>query len=74
MDDILIERLVLDIPGLTPAQAKEVSERVGKGMADAKVPAQKFGNITIDLNQQAASRGLPHLAEEIVNSLLRQIG
>ena len=74
MDDILIERLVLDIPGLTPAQAEEVSKRVGKGLAEAKIPKGDFGNLTIDLNEQATSRNLPHLADEIVSSLLRQIG
>jgi hypothetical protein len=74
MDDILIERLVLEIPGLTPKQAEEVSERVGKGLAKAKVPKGDFGNLTIDLNEQATSKNLPHLADEIVSSLLRQIG
>ena len=74
MDDILIERLVLDIPGLTPAQAEEVSNRVGKGLAEARLPKYDLGDLTVDLNEQATSRNLPHLADEIVNSLLRQIG
>jgi hypothetical protein len=74
VDDILIERLVLDILGLTPAQAEEVSNRVGKGLAEARIPKCDLGNLTVDLNEQATSRNLPHLANEIVNSLLRQIG
>jgi hypothetical protein len=74
VDNILIERLVLDIPGLTPAQAEEVSNRVGKGLAEARIPKSDLGNLTVDLNEQATSRNLPHLANEIVNSLLRQIG
>jgi hypothetical protein len=80
VDDILIERLVLDIPGLTPAHAEELSKRVGKGLAEASLPKSDLGdlnidlNLSIELNEQATSRNLPHLAEEIVNSLLRQIG
>jgi hypothetical protein len=74
MDDILIDRLVLDIPGLTPTQAKELSQRVGQGLADAKPKEGSFGSLTVDLNEQATSRNLPRLAEEIVDSILRQIG
>ena len=74
MDDILIDRLVLNIPGLTTAQAEELSDRVGKGLAAAPLPKGEFGTLTVDLNDQATSRNLPHLADEIVNSLLRQIG
>lgn len=73
MDDILIERLVLDIPGLTTAQAEELSERVGQGLARAKPREGSFGTLTVDLNEQATSRNLPRLAEQIVDSLLRQM-
>ena len=74
MDDILIERLVLDIPGLTPAEAGQVGDRVGKGLAARGLPKGDFGNLTIDLNEQATSRNLPHLADAIVEALMRQIG
>lgn len=74
MDDIFIERLVLDIPGLTPAQAEEVSAHVGKGLAAAKPKEGSFGSLVIDLNDQAAGRDLPRLAEAIVDSIMQQIG
>jgi len=74
MDDILIDRLVLDIPGLTAAQAKELSQRVGEKLAAASPHGGSFGTLTVDLNEQATSRNLPRLAEAIAASLLRQIG
>lgn len=74
MDDILIDRLVLDIPGLTTAQAKELSQRVGEKLAAAAPHRGSFGTLTVDLNEQATSRNLPRLAEAIADSLLRQIG
>jgi hypothetical protein len=74
MDDIYIERLVLNIPVLSTENAKELAKQVGDGLAQKKPPEGDFGNLTIDLNEQATSRNLPRLAEEIVNSLMRQIG
>jgi hypothetical protein len=83
VDDIYIDRLVIDLPGMTGAQAKELSKQVGAGLAGALSSNQakaktaaggSFGTLTVDLNEQAASRSLPRLAEEIVSSLLRQIG
>jgi hypothetical protein len=74
MDDIYIERLVLDIPGLSTEHAKELSKRVGEGLAKKAPNEGNFGTLTVDLNDQATSKNLPRLADEIVNSLLRQIG
>jgi hypothetical protein len=74
MDDIYIERLVLNIPGLSTENAKELAKRVGDGLAQKKPREGDFGNLTVDLNEQATSRNLPRLADEIVSSLLRQIG
>ena len=74
MDDIYIERLVLDIPGLSTENAKELSKRVGDGLAKKSPKEGSFGTLTVDLNEQATSRNLPRLADEIVDSLLRQIG
>lgn len=74
MDDIYIERLVLDIPGLSTEQAKELTKRVGDGLAKKSPPEGDFGTLTVDLNEQATSRNLPRLADEIVDSLLRQMG
>lgn len=79
MDDIMIDRLVLDIPGLTVDQARKVSEQVGQKLADAApkdAPAEErsFGTLTVDLNDEAISRNLPRLADIIVDSILQQIG
>ena len=74
VDDIYIERLVLNIPGLSTENAKELAKQVGDGLAQKKLAEGNFGSITVDLNEQATSRNLPRLADEIVNSLLRQIG
>lgn len=79
MDDIMIDRLVLDIPGLTVDQARKVSEQVGAKLADAApqdAPPQEsnFSTLTVDLNDEAISRNLPRLADMIVDSILRQIG
>ncbi|UWZ81749.1 hypothetical protein [Occallatibacter riparius] len=74
MDDIYIERLVLNIPGLSTENAKELAKQVGDGLAQTKPHAGDFGDLTVELNEQATSRNLPRLADEIVNSLLRQIG
>jgi hypothetical protein len=74
MNDIQIDRLVLDVPGLTVAQAGELAERVGKGLGAASLKQGSFDTLNVDLNEQAASRNLPRLAEEIVDSILKQIG
>jgi hypothetical protein len=74
MDDIFIERMVLDIPGLTAGQAEDLSAQVGKGLAAAKPTAGSFGSLTVELNDQAASTDLPRLAQAIVDSIMQQIG
>jgi hypothetical protein len=86
MDEISIDRLVLDIPGLTSEQARNVAERVGQGLADAgpaKHPAasvldEGFDALSIDLNNSThnyhTASGTSRLADAIVASLLKQMG
>jgi len=74
MDDISIDRLILDMPGLTAGEAKELAQKVGDGLAAATAPSGSFETLTVDLNDQAGSRNVPRLANAIVSSLLRQIG
>jgi hypothetical protein len=86
MDEISIDRLVLDIPGLTPELAREVAERVGQGLGDAgpaKHTASSVGDvgfdaIFIDLNDTALSyrsgSSTSRLSDAIVASLLKQMG
>lgn len=74
MDDISIERLVLNVPGLNAKQAEELAQRVGDGLAAGPVRSGSFGTLNVELNDQAISNDVPRLANAIVGSLLRQIG
>jgi hypothetical protein len=74
MDEILIDRLVLEIPGLSPEDAIKVAERVGQGLSKAQASAEFHGDLTIELNDQAASHGWQQLADAILNPLLERIG
>jgi hypothetical protein len=82
MDEITIDRLVFDIPGLTPGQARDLAERVGSGLAAAADTEDlsptlgdvSFDGLSIDLNERIATANLPRLADAIVNTLLKQMG
>jgi hypothetical protein len=81
MPDITIDRLVFDVPGLTPRQAHDLAERVGKGLAAATdnedLPTLgdvSFDSLSIDLNERDPAANLPRLADAIVNTLLKQMG
>ena len=82
MDEIIIDRLVLAIPGLGPEDGAAIAQRVGQGLAAAKpdgAAAQKkssndWGDLTIELNDQAASHGWERLADAILQSVLEQVG
>jgi hypothetical protein len=88
MDEISIDRLVLDLPGLTLEQARDVAERVGQGLADAEAGRVKhtasyvgdegFDALSVDLNDKGlnyrAAAGTSRLADAIVASLLKQMG
>jgi hypothetical protein len=75
MDEISIERLVLEVPGLSPEAAHDLAQQVGAGLAAATKPAQggSFDSLTVSLD--GFDRGsLPRLADAIVQSVMRQIG
>ena len=74
MDDITIDRLVLDIPGITPARAMELSRFLGQELATASSAGGNFSNITVDLAEGDNTSDTPALAKSIAASLLRQIG
>ncbi len=86
MDEISIDRLVLDIPGLRSEEARKVAARVGQGLADsgtakhvaASVGDEGFDALSIDLNDNPlnyhTASGTSRLADAIVASLLKQIG
>ncbi len=74
MDEITIDRLMLDIPGLTPRQAREVAERVGAGLAAAKPSGGRFDALPLELDARTPTGDLPRLADAIVHALLTQMG
>ena len=74
MDDISIDRLVLDLPGLGSDEALELAKQVGEKLAAASPKPGRFASLTVDLNEQARSRDLPRLADAVVESLLEQMG
>lgn len=80
MDEISIDRLVFDIPGLNAAQARDLAQRVGAGIAaastrdDAAFTGARFDALAVDLNEITVRQGVPRLAEAIVNALLIQMG
>ena len=88
MDEISIDRLVLDIPGLTAEQARDVVDGVGRGLAKAYARPSKstapsvgdegFDALSINLNDSAVNyrtaSGASRLVDAIVASLLKQMG
>jgi hypothetical protein len=75
MDEISIDRLIFDIPGLNAAQARDLAQRVGEGLAQASSNTQtNFDALAVDLNYPAAAQGIPRLADSIVRALLMQMG
>lgn len=76
-DRVIIEELVLQLPGLTAEEARavsrEVAERVGRGLAEA-MPMRSLGALEIKLNARpGATRDemVGGVANAIVQSLLR---
>ncbi len=78
MDDISIDRLVLDIPGFTAEQGKQVARRVAEGLSigGAQLAAQPVdrAKISIMLEPSASATDTERLANSILTALLRQIG
>ncbi|MGA8087125.1 MAG: hypothetical protein WCA10_07455 [Terracidiphilus sp.] len=80
MDEISIDRLVLDIPGLNAAQARDLAQRVGTGLAaastrdDTAFKSADFDALAVDLNDIAGRQGVARLADDIVSALLIHLG
>lgn len=75
MDEISIDRLILNIPGLNATQARELGQRIGEGLADASSSKEaNFDALAVDLNNRGTSQSIPRLAESIVSALLTQMG
>ena len=76
MDEISIDRLILDIPGLDAAQARDLAQHIGAGLAASPLRTgdTDFGSLSINLNHPASISSVPRLAEAIVRALLTQMG
>jgi hypothetical protein len=73
--NITIDRLILHLPNLSAAQAKDLAHRVGTGLAAAR-PAlgnTNFPSLPIELAPNIPTGDLPRLADAIVHALLTQM-
>lgn len=77
MDDIAIDRLILEVPGFTGDRAEDLARRIGAQLALGTAGPGVFGHIGITLDADSVDAQEPHperLATSIVAALLRQIG
>lgn len=73
MDDISIDRLVLEIPGITIAEAEDLASRIGEGLAAGAAVSGSFDVLSFDAAGHVTAAGVPRLANAVVASLLRQM-
>jgi len=75
MDEISIDRLIFDIPGLNVEQARDLAQCVGEELAVAVSNTEGFFDaLAVNLNSPATRASIPRLAESIVRALLSQMG
>jgi hypothetical protein len=78
MDEIRIDRLTLQLAGLTEPQGRHLAMRITEGLAAADIPVDAAGwegPIRVDLTAAAVSGSDPvdALSERVVAEVLRQI-
>lgn len=73
--NITIDRLILHLPNLSPAQARELAHRVGIGLAAARpaISSPSFSSLPIELDPRIPTGDLPRLSDAIVHALLTQM-
>ncbi len=75
MDEITIDRLVLDVPGLDARRGRGLAQQIGKGLAAASPKPGTLTRISVDRwATRPRSRKCPRLAARIVELSLGQIG
>ncbi len=83
MDDISIDRLILEVPNLSSADARLVASKVGQRLAGGAAAAGRYETLSVtldrrDLGEPMASLNgkadAERLANEISAALLRRIG
>jgi hypothetical protein len=74
MNDIHIDRLVLQVPGLAEDEGRQLALQVAAGLAAAGGLPEAGDIPALQLEVVADPRaGLPHLADRIVADMLRQL-
>lgn len=72
MNQVSIDRLVLDLPGMDAAAARELALGIAEGLAGAGLDAHHAGlSVTVEPTLAAQPQ---RLAAHIVQSLLQRIG
>jgi hypothetical protein len=74
MNEVRIDRLTLQVPGLTPAQGRRLALQVAAGIATAGAAGggRDIPALRLDLTA-APGAGADVLAEQIVAEVLRQV-
>lgn len=76
MPRVEIDRLGIEVPGLTAEQGRRLAELVVDGLGGVQWPdrvPQSSGNVSIAVDSGAGNRGLEEMAAAIVREILRQI-
>jgi len=74
MSEVRIDRLTLQVPGLTPAEGRRLALQVAAGIATAGAAGGGRDIPTLRLDLTAApSAGVDALAEQVVAEVLRQV-
>ncbi len=74
MSEVRIDRLILQVPGLTPAEGKRLALQVAAGIATARAAGGGRDIPALRLDLTAAPGGsVDALAEQLVAEIRRQI-
>jgi hypothetical protein len=74
ISNISIDRLVLDILGLTAEQGKQVAQHLAAGLSASNVQPGDHARLSITLPANASGVSPERLANSILTAMLRQIG
>jgi hypothetical protein len=72
---ISIDRLALEIPGISEKEARELAAAIGQNLAKADYPpgVRDLPTLRIDLSPQGAGFDRALMAEQIASEILMQI-
>ncbi len=73
MTDVTIDRLVLDLPGLSEGAARALALGVAEGLAGARIDGD-FETLTVTVDPKTGAASPTSLSAHIVQTLLQRIG